>query len=116
MVKINKHLGRTLRKVLDRRSKALALDGGHPLVVVVGHEVAVDARLREAPTLQLLRWRRTQGQKKNGYRIMQPNREKVPFAVRLRLINVCHVFVFLDVRWVTPIPPVSTTSTLWNAR
>lgn len=48
------HLGAAMRKVSHRRAKALALDGGDPLVVVVRHEVAIYARLQERPLIQLL--------------------------------------------------------------
>lgn len=39
------HLRRAAGEVSDSHTKPLALDGGNPLVVVVGHEVTVDARL-----------------------------------------------------------------------
>lgn len=44
-----------MRKVFHSRAQAFALDGGDPLVVVVRHEVAVNARLRKASSLQLLK-------------------------------------------------------------
>lgn len=49
------YLSGTVGEVFHRRAQAFALDGGDPLVVVVRHEVAVDARLRKPSSLQLLK-------------------------------------------------------------
>lgn len=62
---LKKYLGGLPSQVLDSRAQPLALDGRDTLVIVVSHEVAIDALLGERTLLQHLRYQH-RGQKTSG--------------------------------------------------